>query len=232
MENSQRMGGVAGLVAGVTFLVGLVMAGTVLADYTLDDPEPSEAVRFLVDHQAITYVWNTIIFIVFGAALVVLALALRRRLSARSSFTTQAATAFGLIWAGLVFAAGMIANIGLGTIAELHGTDVVGAETVWSALDAVQSGIGGGIEVVGGLWVLLVSWAALRAGALPKALNYLGFAAGAAAVVTIVPALEIVGAVFGLGLIVWFAGVGIVMLRTPAESDMHADASPPMATTT
>ena len=55
--------------------------------------------------------------------------------------------------------------------------------------------------------------AALRAGALPKALNYLGVVMAAAGLFTIVPALEDVGIVFGLGLIVWLGWVGIVMYR-------------------
>ena len=57
------------------------------------------------------------------------------------------------------------------------------------------------------------SWAALRAGGLPRALNYLGMVLGASGLLTVVPVLEVLGAVFGLGLIVWFAWLGIVMLR-------------------
>ena len=232
MDTTQRAGGIAGLIGAATFAVGMVMAVTVLSDYAMDDPQPPEAVRFLVDHQAITYLWNTIIFIVFGAALVVLVLALHKRLIGRSSFTVQAATAFGLIWAGLMFAAGMIANIGLGAVVDLHATDLVSAKTVWSSLDAVQNGLGGGIEVVGGIWVLLVSWAALRADALPNASSYLGIAAGVAGLVTVVPALETVGAVFGLGLIVWFTWVGIVLLQTPTESHQDSSHTPRVHATT
>lgn len=69
------------------------------------------------------------------------------------------------------------------------------------------------MEIFGPIWVLLVSWAALRAGVLPKALNYLGVVIAVAGLATIVPALEDVGAVFGLGLIVWLAWVGVVMYR-------------------
>jgi hypothetical protein len=54
---------------------------------------------------------------------------------------------------------------------------------------------------------------ALRAGELPKALNYLGLEISAAGIITVVPALGELGAVFGLLQIVWFAWMGIVMLR-------------------
>ena len=76
-----------------------------------------------------------------------------------------------------------------------------------------------GNEIVGGLWVLLVSWAALRVGGLPRALNYLGVVSGVAGLITVVPVLGELGAIFGLGLIVWFVWLGIVMLRSnPGEA--------------
>jgi hypothetical protein len=79
----------------------------------------------------------------------------------------------------------------------------------------VIEGLGGGVELVGGLWVLLISWAALRTGELGRVLNYLGVVVGVAGILTIVPALAEVGAmVFGLGQIVWFVWLGIVMLRS------------------
>jgi hypothetical protein len=80
-------------------------------------------------------------------------------------------------------------------------------------VNSVSKGLGGGNEILGALWVLLIGWAALRAGGLPRALNYLGVLAGVSGILTLVPALEIVGVIFGLGLIVWFVWVGIVMLR-------------------
>jgi hypothetical protein len=123
---------------------------------------------------------------------------------------------FGVIWSGLVLAAGMIANLGLGTVADLHAVDPPAAEPVWAALDTVQNGLGGGNELVGGLWVLLVSIAALRMAALPRGLCGLGVVAGAAGVATVVPAFEAVGAVFGIGLIVWFSWAGLQLIRSPA----------------
>lgn len=212
MFERQRIGGVAGLIEAGTFVVGFAMAATVLSDYTTGDPGPDESVAFVVDSQAALFVWYLIILIVFGVALVPLVLAVYERLRAGSPVVAQTAAVFGAIWAGLVLASGMIAIIGLGTVADLADADPVRAQPVWSAIDSVQNGLGGGNELVGGLWVLLVSWAALQTGALPTGLNYLGMVAGVAGLVTVVPALEAVGAIFGLGLIVWFAWAGIVML--------------------
>lgn len=127
----------------------------------------------------------------------------------------QVATAFGLIWAVLVIASGMVANIGSGVVVDLYNSEPAQAATVWLAIDTMVDGIGGGNEIVGGLWLLLVSWAALRVGEFPKALNYLGVVVGAAGIISALPALgEIGGMIFGFGQLVWFFWLGIVMLRS------------------
>lgn len=221
MENRRQVGGIAALVAAATFLFGIVLFVSLLTDYTTGDPTPAESVAFLVDNQAALYIWNLVIFIVFGIALVPLVLVLRERLKPKSPGMAQAAGAFGLIWAGLVLAAGMVSNIAIGTVADLHDTDPAAAEPVWSALDSVQNGLGGGNEIAGGVWVLLVSWAALQTAVLPRALNYLGLTAGVAGLITVIPALEDVGAVFGIGLIIWFAWLGVLLLKEEAPGDGH-----------
>lgn len=213
LDNMRRVGGVAAGVAAATFVFGFILLVTALSDYATGDPTPTESVDFLVDNAAILRLWNVVIFIVFGIALVPVCLAAYGLLKDEVPGLAQIATAFGLIWAGLVLATGMVANIGIGTVVDLHDADPARAEPVWSALESVQNGMGGGNEVVGGLWVLLISWAALRAAKLPAGLCYLGLLAGIAGLVTVVPALELVGAVFGIGIIVWMIWFAVVMLR-------------------
>jgi hypothetical protein len=108
----------------------------------------------------------------------------------------------------------MVANVGMDSVVDLYGNDPAQAATVWLAIDAVVLGLGGEFEILGGLWVLLVSWVALRAGEFPRALNYLGVVIAVAALVTVVPALVEVALIFGLGQIVWFIWLGIDMLRS------------------
>lgn len=77
----------------------------------------------------------------------------------------------------------------------------------------VPEALVGRVEVVGGIWILLVTWAALLAGRLPRALNYLGVVVGVAGVLTVVPALEVLGIGFRLGEMVWIVWLGIVWFR-------------------
>jgi hypothetical protein len=217
-NNLQRIGGVAALIEAAAYVVGFGLYLTLLdsSGYV----GPVRKVAFLVDKQAIIYIGNLFTYVVFSVFLVVLAIALYERLKSGSRALVQTATAFGLIWAGLVIASGMIFNVGIDTVVDLYGKDPAQAASVWSAIGSVQEGLGGGNEIVGGLWVLLISWAALRTGGLPKALNYLGVAIAVAGILTVVPTLGVLTDVFGLSQIVWFAWLGIVMLRDSQSSQL------------
>ena len=216
MNSLQKMGSVAALVMAATFVVGLAVFLGVLtpAGYFEEGVTPVEKVAILANNHAIASISYLIAYVVFGIFLVVLSLALYERLKAGSPAMAQTATAFGIIWAGLVIASGMVAVIGIGTVVDLYSNDPAQAGPVWLAIESVQRGVGGEIEIVGSLWVLLVSAAALRAGELPRALNYFGVVIGVAGLLTVVPALEALGPVFGLGLIVWFVWVGIFLWRS------------------
>jgi hypothetical protein len=207
----QKLGGIAALIEAALYVTGFGLFLTVL------DPSGYEGhvqkVTFLADKQVALYVANLLIYVVFGVVLVVLTLALNARLKDGSPAIMQTATAFGLIWAGLVIASGMIANIGSSTVVELSSENQDQAVMLWLTLATVQEALGGGNEIVGGLWVLLLSWAALRTDKLPKPLNYLGMLVGLAGILTVAPNFDVLMDVFGLGQIVWFAWLGTVMLR-------------------
>ena len=88
----------------------------------------------------------------------------------------------------------------------------------------VPEALVGRVEFVGGIWILLVTWAALLAGRLPRALNYLGVVVGVAGVLTVVPALEVLGIGFRLGEIAWVVWLGIVWFRGSRSAALSAAA--------
>jgi hypothetical protein len=203
------MGGIAALYAGVAFIVG--MLGFLLVVGWPDDPVQQVAV--LVNNQVSLHILYVIVYQIWAVFLVVLTLALYERLKADSPAVMQTATAIGIIWATVVIASGMIFNIGMDNVVDLYGEDPAQATTIWLVIESVSDAIGGANEILGGLWVLLISWAALQSRGLPRALNYLGIVIGAAGILSALPGLGDVGLIFGLVQIVWFIWVGIVMLR-------------------
>lgn len=216
MSKLQKVGGLAALYEAAAYVVGMAFFMLVV-DYS-SVVNPLEKVSLLVEHQIGLFTMNIVIYVAFGVLLVVLALALHDRLKSAAPATIRTATVFALIWATIVIASGMIANVGMGVVIDLQATDPAQAATVWLAIDSVVEGIGGGVEILGGLWVLLISWVALRAGSLPRVLNVLGLLVGAAGILSTIPALgEIGGLVFGLGQIVWFVWLGFVLILSKAN---------------
>lgn len=211
MDDLQKIGGIAALVNAAAYIVGLGLALTLLMPVL--DSSPEQYLTFLADHRTLMYWWNLVIYLLAGVFMVPLVLAVHERLKAGAPRLTQIATAFGLIWAVTVIASGMIIINNLGVVADLFAEDPVQAATVLTALSAVERGLGGALELPGGIWILLLSWIALRTGGFPKLLSYLGVVIGAAGVLTVVPALYEAGTVFGLGFILWFVGAAVVMLR-------------------
>jgi hypothetical protein len=218
MKNLQKMGGVAALYEAASYIIAMV--GYLVVLDTLDDVDPVQQVVSLVDNQAFYYTLNLIAYVFWGFAMVVLALALYQRLKSGSPALAQIATAVGLIWATVIIASGMISNYGMGVVVDLYSTDATQAGTIWLAISSVVDGLGGASgEILGGPWVLLVSLAALRAGELPKALNYLGVMLAVAGILSTIPALFItLGLLFGMGKIVWLIWLGIVLLRSETST--------------
>ena len=212
MKDLQKIGGIAALYSGIIYVLGMLGYLLVL-DYG-GVVDPVQKVALLADNQAFMYLLNMIAYVIWGIVMIPLTLALYERLKAGSPAIMQTATAIGLIWATIIIAAGMIFTTGMANVVDLYGKDPAQAATVWLAIDSVFGGLGGSNEVVGALWTLLVSWAALRSGGLPKALNYLGVVVGVAGLISIVPAIATLTIfIFAFGGIVWFIWLGIVMLR-------------------
>jgi hypothetical protein len=215
--NLQKMGGIAALYEGAAYVVGMV--GFLLVVDVSGVVDPVEKIALMADNLAFLYTMHLIVYVVWGVFMVVLSLALYERLKADTPAIVKTATVFGLLWACVIIAAGMIYNVGMMNVVDLYGKDSAQAATVWLAIDSVFGGLGGSNEVLGGIWILLLSWAALRLGELPRVLNYLGVAIGVAGIVSVVPALaEIFIYIFALGQIVWFVWLGIVMLRSSSSA--------------
>ncbi len=212
MTNLQKLGGIAALYLATAYLVGIV-----LFLFVLDYPnivDPAQKVALLVDKQLVIYATNLLLYVIFGVLLVVLALALYERLKASAPAMMQVATTLGIIWAGSLVASGMVANAGIAPVVALYGQDPAQAALTWLGIESVASGLGNGNgEILGGLFTLLVSGAALRSGGLPQFLNYLGVVVGLVGIVSTLPGLSDLVGIFGLSQLVWFVWLGLILLR-------------------
>jgi hypothetical protein len=214
MKTLQKFGGFAALYLAVAYLIGMVNFLVVLDYPSITDP--AQKVTLLVEMQMVTFSTNLLMYVLFGVFLIILSLALYDRLKSGAPATMQVATAIGIIWAGSLIASGMVSNAGITPVVALYAKDPAQAALAWQGIETVASGLGNGNgEILGGLWTLLVSLAALRASGLPKGLNILGLLVGAVGIISVIPGLtELMTGVFGLSQIIWFVWLGIVLLRS------------------
>jgi hypothetical protein len=224
MSDLQKSGGIAALLHAAAYVVGMVLGFTLI--FPLLDAAPDEYLKFLTDNQTLVYVWNLISYWGSAITLVIMVLALYERLKSSLPALMQMATVFGLIWAGLIIASGNLMLHNLGVVTDLYEQNPAQAITAWTVLESVENGITSGNELVGSLWVLLLSLAALRMSGLTRILNYLGVVLGIAGSLTLIPALaETMIMIFGPGMVVWSAWVGIVILRRRPNVAMQKSAA-------
>ncbi|KXJ58775.1 MAG: hypothetical protein AXW17_12125 [Colwellia sp. Phe_37] len=211
MSSLQKIGGVAALFQATIYISAFVFFGA-FWDYPVSADDAQKLV-FLTDNQSTLSIVNLTMYVAFGLLLAILVLATHQRLKTKAPVLSQTASVFGIIWVGLVIASGMIANIGLAAAIDLSATNAEQAMTLWIIINTIVEGLGGGNEVVGGLWVLLLSIAGLKTIALPKLLNWFGLFIGTVGILTIYPA-EVLTEIFGVSQIVWFSWLGAAMLTS------------------
>lgn len=208
--NLQKSAGLSAITLALIYIGAFVYFGA-LWEYPADG-SAADKIRYLTEnHSAVSLVYLAI-YVLFGVVLAVLVVGLHERLKVTNTQVLQLATLFGAIWVGLVIASGMITTIGLSVIIDKGAINTEQAFEIWTIVSLLTESIGGGNELVGGLWVLLLSAVALRKAVFSSGVNYLGLGVGAAGISTVYPA-EALTMVFGLGQIVWFLWIGVALLR-------------------
>lgn len=221
MLNLSKMGGLAAIGCGLTYVVGFAFLMTVLAPLSAGSEQKDfgAMIAFAAENHAALATWNMIIYVLNGVLLAVLAVALWSKFQPDAPGLAQVSLVFGGLWATLVIAAGMVANVGLNEALSVFSTDPARAAELFQIFSTIENGLGGGNEIAGGVWVLTLSIAGFVTKHLSKALSGLGAIIGFSGLASAIPALsEILGAVFGLGFIVWFFWAGIALLRMRKEA--------------
>lgn len=214
------IGSGAAFVCAITYLMGFAFLVTILAQLGFGTNEINipAVIQFIADDPLVLIAFNTIIYVVNALALALLVVALYSRLSPKVPEFAVFSLTLGTMWATLVLGAGMVANV---TVERVHALALnpEAAAELWNIMHAVELGLGGGNEIAGGAWILIVSLASFSARIFSPFSKFLGAITGFSGFITIIPIFgEIAGVIFGLGGIVWFIAMGVELLRAPNAS--------------
>lgn len=209
MNNLQKIAGVSAIFEALIYIVSFVYFGAFWAYPS--EGTASEKMAYLAENQFVFSMIYFLMYAVFGIFLAVLVVGLYEKLKLTNDPIVKVGSVFGVVWVVLVIASGMLANIGLSHAINLMDLSSEKAFDMWRMISVLIESLGGGNELVGGLWVLLVSIAALKAEEFPRGLNYLGIIVGVSGIATIYPD-EVFTEIFGITQIIWFVWLGIFML--------------------
>lgn len=216
----QRAGGTAAIICALTYLFGFVLFfGLIEAP---KDSSDIAHLHFLVSQRDTFFLGYIVIGIVFSFGLLLLNQSLKTTFKPTTPNMSQYNSVLGNIWATFVLASTFIFLVSLPFLANYADTSEENAVIVLKSVDIVVDALGGGIELLGAVWVLLISYMGIKANTFAKTLHVLGIAVGLAGILTLFSGLSFLSgnmvfeastAIFGLGQIVWFIALGISMIR-------------------
>ena len=218
--NSNQLAGTASMLMALIYVCAFVYFGAMVSF-----PASNEAdvvMAFVTQNVNALWIAYFTIYVIFGVLLAVVVIAIDDILSSCVNQTQnrllRMGTLFGKIWVCLVIASGMIATIGMSHAVSLTAVSNEEAYRLWGVVSMLVESLGGGNELVGGVWVLLTSITALKQRMFGNTVNYTGCFVGLAGIATIYPA-EVFTEIFGITQIIWFIAIGVSLIkRSPAGS--------------
>lgn len=214
-SNFLKFGAVSANLAALSFVIGFALYFSVLseAQYPRFDLAIQPQIEFMIENNMLLYSWYFIIYIVFGLCLILLNVSVFQWLKKEQSIWLNTTMVLAFVWTGLVIASGLVANVGSAHVIEVYNVTPKQAESLWLMVQTLINALGGGNEIVGGLWLLLLNLILLNRRQVSLKLSLIGIISGFSGVLTLLPSFQELGAIFGLGCIVWFGGLSVALIN-------------------
>tara|TARA_R110000787_G_scaffold78931_1_gene172400 strand:- start:446 stop:1126 length:681 start_codon:yes stop_codon:yes gene_type:complete len=221
----QKWGGIAAITEACSYIFGFILFFGILDASGFDTPE--RYLEFIILNRDTFFVGYLVIGILFSFALIILVQALYQRFKLASPELMKFTAIVGYLWVCMVLASSMIFLTSLTAITKYHALNPEQALTINHSISIIVDALGGGIELIGAVWVLAISYVGLKSKIYSPLLHYWGFLVGVSGLLTLFsglsffasnPFFEATTAIFGLGQIVWFLILGILMLKATSKT--------------
>ena len=198
------------LVCGGCYAIGFLVSW-------LTYPEISQGMEFkqdfMLSNRYFYEVWYFIIYILFGTSLASLIVTFPINKRICDHYVSRLGASFGLIWVCLVITSGMVAIITLETMASIQSEYPQYVFELWMMTSVIQEATGGGIEFVGGLWMLCICSKVSWNSHLNNNARILGVVIGFSGILTVITVSDFFGVLFGVGQLVWFNWLGFLLMK-------------------
>jgi len=211
LKQLKTLAGVAFIGMALCYITLFIIYGAVLT--TPADAGTAEKIAYLIENKALfnfTYILGYVVF----ACLLCFCVYVTGSLYQQASKTTMAmASLFGYFWVVVLLCTGMIGITSHELLATFSTTNPAAAETIYFARMFMTGSLGGGIEFIGGVWLVLIGVVSWRHGLLSKPLTVFTLIKGAIGVLTLICADSLLRDLFGITGIIWFIWMGSALIR-------------------
>ena len=206
------------------FLAGLAFIGMALCYITLFviygavlstplDATTAKKIAYLVENKVLfnfTYILGYVAF----ACLLCFCVYVTHCLYQHASKTTMAmASLFGYFWVLVLLCTGMIGISSNELLASQSLINPEATEVIYHTRTLMTESLGGGIEFIGGVWLILIAVVSFRHKLLSKSLTIFTLVKGGIGVLTLFCADTLLRDMFGITGIIWFIWMGLALLK-------------------
>jgi len=192
------------------YIIGFVCLFTFFSPLLDGQLDKNERITYYLGNKLSLQLWYLTIYVLFGVLLIPLVSMIKYLFKDNS--LSNFASIMGYIWAAFVMASGFIFTIGIEKTSQLE-IDNQTAHTIFTTIQIIQDALGGGVELLGGIWVFCIGLMGLKSNVFHKYFNLFSLTLGAVGILTVLPFFYSLGGVFGILQIGWFFWLGILLLR-------------------
>lgn len=163
----------------------------------------SEQITIISDNPVLVHITTLHIYIIFSFGLILLATYLYTKLKNQEPILSLLSLITGAIWATILIASGFI-SMAVTTLL-MNGTAASDITSAWQAVDIISNALGGGNELIGGVFTGLLSLAMYRARFSSIVTSILGALVFIGGTISALPYLADIGiGIFVISQILWF----------------------------
>lgn len=204
MTFCKKLATISALYGGLSYIGGIFVY-LYLLQYD-SATSASEQLAIISSYPVLVHITTLHIYVIFSFGIIVLATYLYLKLKDKQPILGLLGLISGVIWATILIASGFI-TMGVTTLL-INGTPASELVSAWQSIDIIQNALGGGNELIGGVFTGLISLALYKARFGGVATSILGALVFIGGTVSALPYLADIGiGIFVISQILWFFSV-------------------------